>query len=104
MKLSEAIREGAKLRPQSMSGLHGDNGALCALGLAYLAKTGYSPEVSTSYVCDLLFDGEEPTVKAKLPDDRISKLYGLGDFIFYLNDNYKWPAAAIADEIENLAY
>ena len=39
MKLSEAIRAGAKLRPQAFSGFFKDGGS-CAFGAAYEARTG----------------------------------------------------------------
>lgn len=42
MKLSEAIRLGARIRPQCTSGAFFEDGASCAFGAAYEAITGYT--------------------------------------------------------------
>jgi hypothetical protein len=88
-KLSQAIREGAKLRPQCTKYFFGGGGS-CAFGAAYEAITGYKlPEYSTNGV----------EVLKRVPN------YG-GDLsceIVRWNDS-GMTREAIADKLEALGY
>lgn len=90
MKLSEAIREGAKLRPQCRENYFSDEGS-CALGAAMEAITG-SASRSAMSVCDLsdkyLTHFDHPA------SDRRAELFTI---IVQLNDDFRWTREQIAD-------
>jgi hypothetical protein len=113
MKLSEAIREGAKLRPQTrglMFGADGLDGELCscALGAAYEAAlrergTNLSERdlwrVFTKLACDFmqreLWPGLTKTVRLVN-----GKPLLLQEAIVHLNDVEKLSREEIADQVE----
>ena len=83
MKLSEAIRIGAKLRPQSFRGFFRDGGS-CALGAAVHAKTGRaSPDFPTNW------------------EEFFGVPNGLCGEIINLNDRKGWTREQIADWLES---
>jgi hypothetical protein len=116
MKLSEAIREGAKLRPQAFGRtfLETASGVLtsCAIAAA-LEATGYDPlrpldlnardlfrETFQSYwtmpamPCPHQHKGRRPR---PCPDS--GQVYGM---LLHLNDTHEWSREAIADWVETI--
>ncbi len=96
LKLSEAIRIGARLRPQTRGTLY-FNGATCALGAAYEAAigplTGYvHQELGQSYYDKLL------ALWPILGEGRALSL--LGERIVLNNDRYEFSREEIADWLE----
>lgn len=91
LKLSAAIRIGAKLRPQC-TGRMFKNGASCALGAAYEAMTGRGyydlPETDARAAAALAYMYE----KADVP-------FGLSE-VFFKNDE-GWTREEIADWLES---
>ncbi len=92
MKLSEAIREGAKQGPQAFGVTFGPNGASCVLGSALLAIGAEGPytRVFTH------FDVALQTVDHPENWNTASVLTITRD----LNDHYRWTREAIADWVE----
>lgn len=118
MKLSQAIREGAKIRPQCFSNpftVDLDKNAVCgscALGAAYeatmiesLGEMAWSDyRVATAYIVDVLSD-EYPEMQ-KLMD---STGHNLADLIWHMNDGWetatrKHSREEIADIVESWGY
>ena len=100
MKLSEAIREGAKLRPQCTSGEYFDlDGTSCAMGAAFEAETGHT-NLSNDRLEHAFPELARPTKK---PIN-----YGTSGSLEYaiarLNDEYKWTREQIADWVEEQGY
>jgi hypothetical protein len=105
MKLSTAIREGAKLRPQAFgvffdfkSPDYIEPCASCAMGAAF--------EATTNYICsDLRLSHLEafyPELKIeKVWDKSIGNLWG---HITLLNDERRWTREQIADWLEQEGY
>lgn len=98
MKLSEAIRLGAALKPQAFG--HAYSGARsCALGAAADAmgidyyKTNWAAVLSG-------FTGEYHCPVAGCVDSGWMKYVGL--IITHLNDNHRWTRERIADWVESL--
>lgn len=102
MKLSEAIRAGAKKRPQNTDGEYyrdDDDGetSSCALGAAYEGLTGKCSTESVVYLY-----GKWPGLKTllKCPVDKcifgneVNTLYAV---ICHLNDFHLWTRERIAD-------
>jgi hypothetical protein len=104
MKLSEAIREGAKLRPQAF-GVYFDFAindiapcASCAMGAAYEAATG-------TICSDLRLD----QLAQHFPELTIEKVWGrskgtLWGHILDLNDNKRIKRESIADWLEQQGF
>ena len=85
-KLSQAIRIGARLRPQSLCGYF-DAGRSCAIGAAYEAIFGFPMKSKTDHqgVCDLY--------------DKMPVIRGLAHSIVGWNDS-GMTREAIADRLE----
>ncbi len=116
MKLSEAIREGAKLRPQgrlTYFSRDADTCLSCALGAAYEAITH---EITILIVPENDIDSVIITLQNETGvnmDDRVSfpdlsASNGIGfeasvyNAISWLNDDYHWTREAIADWLESI--
>jgi hypothetical protein len=116
-KLSELMREGAKLNPQLRDGRYVSGYPLdknpevrtCALGAAYLAagnNYGIAPAVY-----DWLFAHFPMDTPTPLPDgievtefDRYYRDDSLFNAINYLNDDLAWTRERIADWLEGKGY
>lgn len=105
MKLSEAIREGAKLRPMGYVSYFPMNnkGELCscAFGAAYEALMA-----NTDYV---YFNKLEAmvgvdTVEAQLKSPLNDGVYSLFTVVTDMNDSHKYTREEIADYIEQFGY
>lgn len=104
MKLSEAIRLGAMLRPQTYAHFSTTAGT-CALGAAGEAvglnlkeSFGYDPYVSLLAEWPILRD---PVTLPKRPTHPESVMI-LDDAITYLNDWQRWTREAIADWVQTI--
>lgn len=92
LKLSEAMRLGAKLRPQNFSGSLFLNGRSCALGAAYEGKTGE--------ICD---QDDYQKVREEFPSlENRGLTYGLSSRIYELNDKERMPREVIANWLEKI--
>lgn len=91
IKLSDAIRVGARIRPQCQGALF-RAGASCALGAAYEGKTGKR-----------CFPNEYSAVMGEFPILGAHGLNDLGRAIFNRNDSGK-SREAIADWLESQGY
>lgn len=107
MKLSEAIREGAKKRPQAFRGFFRTvNGQLCscALGAAYEAATGKAIEDADT---DDIAYGLEDAIGInpfELDAPVAGWEYALGNYIEHLNDGLKHSREQIADWLQSIGY
>lgn len=114
MLLSEAIREGARLRPQTTEGDYFGrvDGVLCscALGAAYEARDRRKEPIHRTPVEHLegfaagdIFDSVFPVVKVQIkcpvmPEcGAIKWPADLGWIVAHLNDDHKWTREQIAD-------
>jgi hypothetical protein len=121
MKLSEAIREGAKETfpgTVAMFSLRSSSGALeaCALGAAYYGRFGNptKPEDFRGWDGRIRPSAEAPFYKqlsAQWPELLTEVEYPLGlipgqlqKAIYMLNDNHNWTREQIADWVESLGY
>lgn len=103
MKLSEAIRLGAMLRPQGFGRLHG-NGKTCALGAA-MSAAGWSEEdldkspttVQPSFFEAFPILSKRVTVPEK--GHERSLWYAIS---LELNDSCRWTRERIADWVETI--
>lgn len=112
IKLSTAIREGAKIRPQCFSDyfLKDDVGVLCscALGAAY--------ETFHGGILDLHKMPDPFEIIAEFGIDHEQYIYlcphncdfglekSMQDLIAHLNDYHKWTREQIADHVESLGH
>lgn len=113
MKLSEAIREGAKKRPQAFGAyFKRDNNDIlcsCALGAAYenLRDITRPQGLSTE---DYLIDSYPwlaDDINERCPTEDCSSLDADAkrlDVVAHLNDEHKWTREAIADWLESQGY
>lgn len=104
--LSEAIREGAKLNPQSTR-LYIQVGCTCAWGAAVQATRALNGDPlfkgSDSGICDAVEQLERVYryVKEKARCPACSQAKTLNDAVHHLNDRHKWTREAIADWLES---
>lgn len=114
MKLSEAIRKGAKLRPQSIIKAFDYNWfanietvklSSCALGAAYEAvfkldinEDSDIDEINANFADDLRREFPELAYHVFHPVDK--EKANLGDIISDLNDSHDWTREKIADWVE----
>ena len=99
MKLSEAIRAGAKLTPQVKGELVFD-GATCALGAAYHAVSGNIPIMTMNTEEVVRYLGIDTKKKVWCPVTEHWKT--IQDAIIDLNDDYGWSREKIADWLDTL--
>lgn len=105
MKLSEAIREGAKLRPQTHRRYWQPNGS-CALGAAVEATKGSvaASSVSIREHLNEVWQGLRDTYKYCPVDccrwQRHEALYDVPAIVVHLNDDHDWTREEIADWVE----
>lgn len=102
MKLSDAIRRGAALRPQGFGDYFDDRGS-CALGAAIEAITG-----NLIFDDDLWFDFPElECIRVACPADQQGfcpvGTTNLEIIITHLNDGHRWPREAIADWLDSIS-
>lgn len=114
IKLSQAIREGAKIRPQCFSEyfLKNDDGVLCscALGAAY--------ETFHGIILDLHKMPDPFEIIAEFGIDHEQYIYlcphccdfgfesgkSMQDLIIHLSDYHNWTREQIADHVESLGH
>jgi hypothetical protein len=103
MKLSEAIREGAKLRPQTFGSFFDTNSenvvCSCTLGAAFEGKTGYV-SLKLEYVNQLHPVFPELATQVELNGLRRD----LAQAVTQLNDGERWTREQIADWLEEKGY
>ncbi len=101
MKLSEAIRAGAKLRPQAF-GKGFDGVGTCAMGAAFEGM-GLDPKSLDLEICqpipEVLRELFPPKSVRLCPVCGTQKALGV---IVHLNDEHGWTREAIADYVETL--
>ena len=96
MKLSEAIRLGATLGPQTFTQWRGQNDSTCAIGAAMAAiglKNGLSGDVEKRWPELRRIMVEYPTNKSRCC---------LFTAILFLNDNERWSREQIADWVASV--
>ena len=108
MKLSNAIREGAKLRPQGFKAYFDEeNGVVCscALGAAFEAVTGKLPRLgNANYIDEIVlpilntnFSFFNTTARCACPvEDCNSEIFSPFNLIIHLNDTHNWTREQIA--------
>lgn len=106
MKLSEAIRAGAKLRPMTKEGFYFNEGCSCSLGAAYEALTGktldhheYSPETQREFGSFM-----QATFPILHDDKRRSGWSNFYNEVVYMNDKSHKTREQIADWLEAQGY
>lgn len=92
LRLSDAIRIGAKLHPQGHSALY-ENGKTCALGAAFVATFGRVPAPIGAAEPDYMRLYATYPALRKLKRD-----------IWNRNDGYGWTREQIADWVEAQGY
>lgn len=107
MKLSEAIRAGAKLGPQCFGTMHDDGGS-CAIGAAFWALYGVekSPvgvmhDAKRSWWPDAWLELIEATLGIPCPVCKDAQL-DLSHVITHLNDDHKMSREGIAEYVETI--
>jgi len=95
---SEAIREGAKLRPQSFRQMYRD-GSTCAIGAGYEAMTGGLEGVSAA-VPELEYPYLKEPSTCPVSQCQDEDAVDMTDVIIHLNDSHRWSRADIADWLE----
>lgn len=103
MTLSQAIREGAKLRPQAFGSTwyHNENGeviASCAIGAAWEGITGDTNNLFNEIIDAL---GLDDCVDYYCPGCLLG-VCGSGYFVSHLNDKHKWSRERIADYVAKI--
>lgn len=114
MKLSEAIREGAKLRPQGYGfyfGIHFDDEQLCSCALGAALESVYGNDAPS--LAEMLGDNAVEEMFARFAINRLERFDNparpgmrgpLWDVIIQLNDRQCWSREAIADWVESIGY
>jgi hypothetical protein len=104
LTLSQAIREGAKLRPQAFSLYfqHQKDGTVCscALGAAAEAVLGITDIQKTDG--EDIYDHFPELASAKQVTTPNKTTTFLRDAIVYLNDQMRWTREQIADWVETI--
>lgn len=102
IKLSTAIREGAKLRPQGHGNYFAPLGHSCALGAAFQAVTGRTGKDALPIAVDL--DKLFPFLDNEVLHPAQSKSLSIAKIIVDLNDRLGWTREQIADWLEGIGY
>lgn len=112
MRLSEAIRAGAKLTPQWFGSMS-DGVGTCALGGAFLVLTGHLPSPGVSLAngynswrdlagaTEMLLMSTAPPCGCN-PFKRYGGGFNVNDSIIHLNDNHRWTREAISEWVETI--
>jgi hypothetical protein len=101
-KLSQLIRDGAKLRPQTTELYfrhlpNGDCEGSCVIGAAIEALTGKTRHYDIRQLPSL-------DKSASCPDVACRRTSDIHDICAHLNDDHKWSRERIADNIASLGY
>jgi hypothetical protein len=107
MKLSEAMRIGAKLRPQGFGYLfqlnENDQVCSCAIGAAAEGLLGTDPFVLKMGLSDV--KEKFPQLGEHVPNPgREGATQSLKTVIIHLNDEQEWTREEIADWLEGIGY
>lgn len=105
MKLSEAIREGAKKRPQSIGAMFeksADGIKSCALGAAYEAVTGRTDDCLQASIFIVRHFNSLSSHPETLPCGCYVGYIDLEDAIVHLNDKHSYSREQIADWVETI--
>lgn len=100
MKLSEAIRAGAKLRPQAFGVSIDEHGGSCAMTAAREALFG-GQRADTRVILAAVGLENEPQVVMPV---EVRELVPIVIAVICLNDAYKWTREQIADWLEGIGY
>lgn len=115
MKLSTAIREGSKLRPQCFGFFYhliGTTIHSCVIGAAFEAAGFYNPE-QLKMPCSLedrayLFDGIPEDWTKVMPKlncpGECNQKHPIPALAAHLNDDHGWTRERIADYVEQIGY
>ena len=113
MKLSEAIKNGAKIRPQCYGGLFQIDGSeikSCALGAALEGAGLYTPSEEELLASTTLFNawpelggGDCLCPSKRHPSDDTEEFH-LEILIEHLNDTHRWTREQIAEWLEGKGY
>lgn len=101
MKLSTAIRKGAKLRPQGFGVMTAAEGTSCAIVAALEAKLGSYERAKDAYIEDV-GDHHFPVLDIEAPPCPVDAGcrgggYGhLEGMVYHLNDDHRWTRKQIA--------
>lgn len=110
LKLSEAIRLGAMLKPQSRTNMIDRDGGTCALGSA-LDAIGELPSYETwsgmpsTAACEVLVNAlwrAWPMLRSTVTHPLDGMEWSVGAIVPSLNDDYRWTREAIADWVETI--
>lgn len=104
MYLSEAIRIGAAMKPQTF-GTYNDNVGTCALGAMWDAfRTQPAEQQSKLFNHAFIFAEQDMTMRENCPEcgGRQNFPNGQNNLIPHLNDYHKWSREAIADWLETM--
>lgn len=108
MKLSEAIQEGAKIRPQEYGRYYSPQGypctGSCALGAAHEAATGNISQTMYARMITQALLQSFPCLNEAVEHPITGKTYGLDEVIVHLNDKAQWTREQIAEWLEGLGY
>ena len=109
-KLSELIREGAKLRPQCTGDFFQPIGGIglgsCAFGAAYEALGGKASAVNTVDCIDYIQKelDIDLTNEYSYSHPETEEYHSLDEIIPNLNDDWDWSREQIADWLEGLGF
>ena len=104
MYLSEAIRIGAAIKPQTF-GAYSDNVGTCALGAMWDAFRTQPAVVQNRLFNEaFMFAEQEMTLKENCPACGLNRKFpnNQHNLIPHLNDYHKWSREAIADWLETM--
>ena len=103
MKLSEAIRLGAMIRPQGFHGLFGE-GKSCAMGAALEAVGFPYEDIPSNQLCEgmKLFSGHSHTRWCPVCRESPQTTAPLYRVVEHLNDTHRWSREQIADWVEQV--
>jgi hypothetical protein len=110
MKLSKAIREGAKLRPQGFSNWftfpNCEQICSCALGAAYEAifQPKFKSFFDTKKIKTFELENRFPELTRLVKTPISGEIQWLQNAIGELNDKHKWTRNQIADWVESEGY
>lgn len=108
MKLSEAIREGAKLRPQGFGGfvtLDSNNvTCTCVIAAAFEALTGKLPDINRDRIIETVAQKTGVPYRVEIVHPVFNYQTNPYHAAYALNDNERWTREQIAAWLEGQGY
>lgn len=101
MRLSEAIRLGAMMKPQCTCGFLYFKGTTCAVGAA-MDAVGQLEARSGVWEAGEVFPLLRTIVRSRPEGVSLRGTYSLGDLIWRLNDRFGWTREQIADWVSEI--